>query len=139
MRTQLLLDLGSDSKAVAVHFCEASEIDSIIDALSAKNIAVFSIDGSLINGIGDLYRAFAIALKMPNDWYGPEEYAPNADAFHEYLDDVHEWVPASGHVVVIRHAERLWREQARVAGFLTEMWQFSVNARGANNHLVFAW
>jgi hypothetical protein len=30
---------------------------------------------------------------MPKRWYGDEEYAPNVDAFLEYLDDVHEWVP----------------------------------------------
>ena len=35
--------------------------------------------------------------------------APNVDAFLEYLDDVVEWVPAKGHVVLIRHSEQLWR------------------------------
>jgi hypothetical protein len=33
----------------------------------------------------DLFKAFSIALKMPKGWYGDEEYAPNANAFLEYL------------------------------------------------------
>jgi hypothetical protein len=136
--SQLLLDL-SYGKSVSVHFCEGNEIDGIAGELAAKDIAVCPIDGDRINCREDLYREFAVALRMPKGWYGPEEFAPNADAFNEYLDDVHEWVPANGHVVVIHRSERLWREQPRLAGFLVEIWQFSVNARGANNHLVFAW
>jgi hypothetical protein len=137
--TQLLLDLSTNAASVCVHFCELTEIDSITEELAAKNIALFRIEGDRISSSEGLYREFAIALKMPKGWYGPEEYAPNANAFQEYLDDVHDWVPADGHVVVIRDAERLWREQARLAGLLVELWQFSVHARGAKNHLVFAW
>jgi hypothetical protein len=33
---------------------------------------------------------------MPKGWYGDEEYDPNANAFLEYLDDVHKRVSAKG-------------------------------------------
>jgi hypothetical protein len=66
----------------------------------------------------EVFRAFALALKMPKGCYGDEEYAPNANAFLEYLDDVHEWVPAKGHVVVMRGAEQIWKVNARLAGLL---------------------
>ena len=76
---------------------------------------------------------------MPKGWYGDEEYAPNANAFLEYLDDVHEWVPAKGHVVVVRGAEQFWKVNARLAGMLVEWWQFATGPRNADIHLVFVW
>jgi len=138
MKTQLFFDLTAEASAT-VHFREVEEIDSIASELSAQDVALFSIDGAAIRTREDLFRAFAVALKMPTGWYGDEEYAPNADAFLEYLDDVHEWVPARGHVVVVRGAEQLWRNQARLAGMLVEWWQFATGLRKANIHLVFVW
>jgi hypothetical protein len=103
----------------------------------------FEIDGSLIHSTEELFRAFATAFKKPKGWYNSdghsEEYAPNANAFLEYLDDVHEWVPAKGHVVLLRNAEHLWRQNARLAGMLVEWWQFATGPRECDIHLVFVW
>jgi len=57
----------------------------------------------------------------------------------EYLDDVVEWIPAKGHIVLIRHAEQLWRGAARLAGELVEWWQFSISGHQGTVHLVFVW
>jgi hypothetical protein len=70
-------------------------------------------------------------LKKPEGWYGHEQFAPNAGAFLEYLDDVVEWVPASGHVVLVRCSEQFWRTNTRLAGKLKELWQFATIARHA--------
>ena len=84
-------------------------------------------------------RSFAIALRMPKGWYGDEEYAGNVDAFLEYLDDVVEWIPAKGHVVLIRHSEQFWCAVPRLAGELVEWWQFSFAGHQGTVHLVFVW
>jgi hypothetical protein len=78
-------------------------------------------------------------LKTPKGWYDDEEFAPNTEAFLEYLDDVVEWVPAKGHVVLIRNSVQLWCDGARLAGLLTELWQFATVSRHATIHLVFVW
>jgi len=66
--------------------------------------------GAAVNSLQELLTAVAIAFKKPEEWYGDEEYAPNANAFLEYLDDVAEWVPAKVQVVLVREATALWRE-----------------------------
>ena len=77
---------------------------------------------------------------MPKGWYGDEEYAPNANAFLEYLDDVHEWVPAKRHIVAIQRSEQFWKSCTRLAGELVELWQCA-NGPGRNSdiHLIFVW
>jgi len=139
MTTQLFFDLMADPSNVPIHFCEAKEIDDIESQLREKDVAVIRIDGSSIRDRNDLYRAFALALRKPKGWYGDEEYAPNADAFLEYLDDAREWIPAAGRIVVITDSEKFWRDQSRLAGFLVEMWQFAMHRRDAKLHLIFAW
>ena len=138
METQLLLDLA-DPRHMSIHFCEPAEVEETVPELREQNIAVMEIDGSCITSREDMFKAFAIALRMPKGWYGDEEYAPNVDAFLEYLDDVVEWVPAEGHVVLIRHSEQLWRAASRVAGELVEWWQFSISGHQGTVHLVFVW
>jgi hypothetical protein len=86
-----------------------------------------------------LFKAFATALRKPKDWYGGEEYPSNVNAFLEYLDDVLDWVPAKGHVVFVRGSEQLWRTRARLAGELTEWWQFATVTNQATVHLAFVW
>jgi len=97
-------------------------------------VALYEIDGAALRTREDLFKAFAIALKMPQGWYGNEEYAPNADAFLEYLGDVQQWAPAKGHIVLVRAAEKFWQNNARLAGKLVEWWQFATDI-----HLVFVW
>lgn len=139
MKTQLFFDLTAKAKGVGVHFCESRELDGIMPELAEHDIALFDFDSSPVRSRDDLFKAFAIALKMPKGWYGNEEFAPNADAFLEYLDDVHEWVPAKGHVVALRGAEQFWKMNARLAGMLVEWWQFATGRRDADIHLVFVW
>ena len=139
METQLFFNLTAKANRCAVHFCEPGDMAIVAPGLSAKGIAVFEVDSASICTQEDLFKAFALALKMPKGWYGDEEYAPNANAFLEYLDDVHEWVPAKGHVVVVRGAEQLWRLNARLAGTLVEWWQAATLSRNADIHLVFVW
>ena len=120
MRTQLFFDLTADPRRISIHFRDSAEVEETVPELRNQNIAVMEIDGSTISTREDLFRAFSIALQKPKGWYGDEEYAHNVDAFLEYLGDVVDWVPAKGHVVVIRHSEKLWRAAAPLAGDLVE-------------------
>jgi hypothetical protein len=92
-----------------------------------------------LSSLEELFKAFAVALKKPKGWYGDEDYPTNINAFLEYLDDVVEWIPAKGHVVLIHGSEGLWRTGARLAGLLTELWQFATISRHASIRLVFEW
>ena len=139
MKTQLFFDLTAGPHRPSVHFREPKEVAEIAEELRRENIAIFELDSASISSSEDLFKAFAMALKKPDGWYGDEEYAPNANAFLEYLDDVHDWVPAKGHVVVVRAAEQFWKVNARLAGMLVEWWQFATGPRNANIHLVFVW
>lgn len=139
MQTQLFFDLTAKAHQIMVHFCEPEELVKVHSVLLEKGVALFEIDGGAISTQEDLFKAFAIALKKPAGWYGDEEYAPNANAFHEYLDDVHEWVPAQGHVAVVHGAEKLWKLNPRLAGELVEWWLFATGPRGSDIHLVFVW
>jgi hypothetical protein len=69
-------------------------------------VTVFEIDGAAISSREALFKVFATVLRKPDGWYRDEEYAPNADAFLEYLYDIAEWVPAKGRVVLIRNVEQ---------------------------------
>jgi hypothetical protein len=120
-------------------FRESKEVEEIIEDLRSENIAVFEIDGAALSSQEDLFKAFAIVLKKPHGWYGDEEYPKNVNAFLEYLDDVLDWVPAKGHVVLVRSSEQLWRTNARLAGELTEWWQFATVTNQATVHLAFIW
>ena len=141
MKTQLFCDLTTAGKPYhpIVHFCEATKVDEVRNDLAAAEVAIFEIDGSTLHSVEDVFKAFAIALRMPKGWYGEEDYAPNGNAFLEYLDDVVEWVPAKGHVALVRGATDFWRNQPRVAGILTELWQFANGYRDATINLVFVW
>jgi hypothetical protein len=139
MKTQLFFDLTAEAGRPSVHFRETEEVETITDELLKHDVAVFEVDGAAILSREDLFRAFAIALRKPKGWYGDEEFAPNADAFLEHLDDVPEWVPAKGHVVLVRGSEQWWRTGARLAGMLTEWWQFATLGRKARIHLLFVW
>jgi hypothetical protein len=128
-----------------IHFCETTDISTLGMRFPAwwRDIAVFDLDGASIHSTDELFKAFASALRKPKGWYDSEnyseEYAPNANAFLEYLDDVHEWVPATGHVVLLKNAEQFWRNNARLAGMLIEWWQFATGPRESDIHLVFVW
>jgi hypothetical protein len=139
MKTQLFFDLAGETRHPKVHFRESKEVDEILEELKKANIAIFEIDGARLSSRDDLFKTFAIGLRKPNGWYGGEEYPTNVNAFLEYLDDVLDWVPAKGHVVLIRNAEQLWRTGARLAGDLTEWWQFATVTNQATVHLVFVW
>ena len=137
MPTQLFFDLTTS--AVPVHFCERHEFETIEAELAENQVAVMPIDGTSLRCRDDLFRAFAVAFRKPKGWYGEEEYAPNADAFLEYVDDVEQWVPAKGRVAIISNAEQFWREQPRIAALLVELWQFATIGRSAKTHLLFVW
>ncbi len=139
MKTQLFFDLTAQVPGASVYFRESREVEETTEELREHDIAVLEIDGAALSSTEDLFKAFAVALRKPKGWYGDEDYATNANAFLEYLDDVVEWIPAKGHVVLIRNSEQLWRGGARVAGLLTELWQFSSVARHAAIHLIFVW
>jgi len=138
MRTQLFFDLVGETRHISVHFCEPHQMNEVRNDLLGCDIALFEIVGTQLSSQEAVFKAFAIALKMPAGWYGDEEYATNVNAFLEYLDDVVEWVPAKGHVVVIRDSEQFWRAEPRLAGDLVEWWQLATY-RQATIHLVFVW
>jgi hypothetical protein len=139
MKTRLFLDLTAEPRHISIHFCKSKEVEETLEELHKQNIVVFEIDGASLSSREDIFKAFAIALRKPKGWYGDEEYATNVDAFLEYLDDVVEWVPAKGHVALIRHSERLWHAKPQLAGELVEWWQFAGIGHQAAIHLVFEW
>jgi len=139
MKTQLFFDLTAQIPGPSIYFYELKDVEGAREELREHNIAVLEIDGTALSSIDEMFKAFAIALKKPKGWYGDEDYPTNSNVFLEYLDDVVEWVPAKGHVVLIHGSERLWRTDARVAGHLTELWQFATISRRATVKLVFEW
>jgi barstar (barnase inhibitor) len=140
MELQLSFDLLADAtKRPSIHFRDSDQVSQAVAEISAQNVALFDIDGNAVHSMPDLFREFAIAFRKPKGWYGEEDFAPNANAFLEYLDDVLQWVPADHHIVVIRRASSLWRNHPEIAGKLVELWQFATIPRAANIHLVFAW
>lgn len=139
MKTQLYFELAGKTNHPRIHFRESKEIEQIMEDLRREDIAVFEIEGAVLSSHEGLFKAFAKVLRKPKDWYGGEEYPSNVNAFLEYLDDVLDWVPAKGHVVLVRGSEQLWRTHARLAGELTEWWQFATVTNQATVHLVFVW
>jgi hypothetical protein len=139
MKTQLYFYLAGKTDHPKIHFRESKEVEEIMEDLRPESIAVFEIDGAALSSQEDLFKAFAVVLRKPKGWYGDEEYPNNVNAFLEYLDDVLDWVPAKGHVVLLRRSEQLWRTHARLAGALTEWWQFATVTNHATVHLVFVW
>jgi hypothetical protein len=139
MKTQLFFDLTATVPHPSVYFRESDEVEGTVEELRKHDVAVLEIDGAALSSIEDLFKAFAIALRKPKGWYGGEDHATNQNAFLEYLDDVVEWVPAKGHVILIRGSEQLWRTVPRLAGVLTELWQCATVTRQAAIHLIFVW
>ena len=139
MATDLFSRLIRPSHGPSIFFRPSAELDVITRQLREQNIAIFEVNGSAISSELDLYKAFAKALMMPQGWYGQEEYAPNADAFLEYLGDVAEWVPAKAHVVLVRQSDQLWRTNPQVAGLLTELCEDAALDRESSVRLVFVW
>ncbi len=139
MNTQLLYDLTGDAKGFSVRFCEKADIESIRNELDSKGVSVLEVDGLEVNSIDDLFRVVAIAFRTPKNWYGDEEFAPNANAFLEYIDDVVEWIRATGYVLAVKNAEVFWQRHPRIAAELVELWQCATNHRKAKPHLLFVW
>jgi hypothetical protein len=139
MKTQLFFDLTAQVPRGSVYFCESAEIGEAMEELRQHDIAVLEIDGTALSSEEDLFKAFAVALRKPKGWYGDEDYATNINAFYEYLDDVVEWLPAKGHVALIHGSEQFWRTNPRLAGLLTELWQFATMNRHAAIRLIFEW
>ena len=88
MKTDLFFRLTEATPCPSVFFRESAEVEGTVQELRQANVAVFEIDGGALSSEEELFRAFATALRMPKGWYGDEEYACNANAFLEYLDDV---------------------------------------------------
>jgi len=140
VKNRLFFDLtAKPPHRISIHFCESSELEEALEDLRHHNIAVLEVDGATLSSQEDVFKALAIALRKPKGWYGDEEYAPNMNAFLEYLDDVVEWIPAKGHVVIMRHSDQFWSNAARLAGELVEWWQFSITGHQGTFHLVFLW
>lgn len=138
MSPRLFFNVLSRTIERPIQFAERAELDEIRASLEAKEVVLIEIDASRIGSREDLFKLFAIALKMPKGFYGPEAYAPNSDAFLEYLDDVENWIPGR-RIIVLSGAETFWKDQARLAGFLCELWLFSVLQRDSKSHLLFVW
>jgi hypothetical protein len=75
-------------------------------------------------------------MHFPVGYYGDEEYATNANAYLEYFDDVAEWIPAKGYVLIVRNARKFWANAPETAGLLVELVQFA-KRRGSLVRLVF--
>lgn len=105
------------------------------DELARVGTAVVEVDGSVVDGKDALMGALAEALSFPG------YFGRNWDALEECLRGLDP--PASrGYAVVIRAAERLWREHPEISGKLVETWLSSAEhwaRRDLPFHLVFEW
>ena len=96
---------------------------------------VREVDASHLHKKEELLSAVAGALEFPGYFGG------NWDALDECLRDL-SWLPAPGYALVVRDAEHLWRDHARLAGGLVEAWLGAAEgwtARETPFHLVFVW
>lgn len=95
-----------------------------------------AIDGSAVHGRDSLMDALKDALELPGYFGG------NWDALDEVLRDPGALGTGEQHLLVVRDAERVWREHPRLAGKLVEAWLFAAPSwidRGVPFHLVFEW
>ena len=116
----------------AVHFGDA-ELLAAIRRLAVLHI--FEIR-SAIASAEELFEAMAHAMELP-DYFGR-----NWDALHDALKDLAPDPGQRGFVLVIHNAEALWRDAARVAGELVEVWLDAAawwHDDGVPFHLVFVW
>ena len=121
-----------------VFFRGLSEVEVETSKLTEQGWAVLRMNGSEWASVRDVHRDFATAMQVPKGYYRADEvFAPNANAFLEYLDDVAEWLPAKGHLYVVDGATSLLRAAPAIAGYLAELVQFSHLDRASDAKLVF--
>jgi hypothetical protein len=130
------LSLNIRTGKTRIFFRQPEEVGQAVQTLRAASVEVMRIDGSKLKTETDVFRECAVAFRMPKGYYGDEEFAPNANAFAEYLDDVADWAPASGHVLLIQNANELWRDQPSLAGLFVE-WILFAEKRGSDIRVVF--
>jgi hypothetical protein len=116
----------------SLHFVEAGEEKSAVDALKNGPLRLGEIDGRSVLDETDLLAAIAQALALPRYFSG------SFNALVDCLRD--EGVSPRGFVLVVRDASSLWRRAPVVAGSLVEAWLDGVaGRRSAPLHLVFVW
>ncbi len=118
-----------------VHFVHEGQIREVRPAIESVDTFYIEGDAAEVSSKESLLDLLADILKFP------EYFGCNWDALEECLRDM-EWLPAKGYVVVLHSAEKLWRENAQLAGALVESWLFCAEEwgrAGISFHLVFVW
>lgn len=118
--------------AEAIHFLSSEEFGKL--DRNRRGLTIREID-SPIRSQTELFAALAKALRFP-DYFGS-----NWDAVDECFRDL-KADAGDGIVLVLRHADTLFRSDPRSAGSLIEAWLHSADEWRAMNvgfHLVFVW
>lgn len=94
---------------------------------------IFSIDATRIHAKKDLLSAVAREFRFPSYFGG------NWDALDECLRDL-SWLEKKASILLVRHADALWRNHAFQAGKLCEIWLSAAEEWARENvpfHLIF--
>lgn len=114
-----------------VHFWSAADASRARETLNTHlSMLEVEIDSSkpLVVAVGKAFHA-------------PDYFGENWDSLDECLRDL-EWLPASGYVLFVTRASKLWADDARSGGRLVESWLMAAEdwaRRGVSFHLVFVW
>lgn len=122
----------------SVHFVGADRFDAAAaeELISLHGGVLASVDSRQVADERTLLRSVGQALRFP-DYYGV-----NRDALEECLKDLESWLPAKSYVLVVEHAERLWKTHPRPASVLLQIWLACAqewSREGVPFHLVFVW
>jgi len=105
------------------------------DEFRSDGFVIFEIDCSAISTKEQLLGAVATEMQFPAYFGG------NWDALEECLRDM-TWLPANGYLLILRSAEQLWRQNARLAAGMVTSWHVSAEQwshRRIPFHLIFVW
>ena len=127
---------GIDRGRDRIFFRREIEVTATLPLLTKAGFQVLELDGSEIRNVEDLFRLSATAMQYPDGFYGNEKYAPNENAYLKYFEDVAEWIPAIGHVMLVQNGRRFWANAPDVAGSLVEIVQ-AAHSAGSSVRLVF--
>jgi hypothetical protein len=122
----------TEASVRCLHFVEAGEETSAVDALRSSPMRVGEVDGREAIGEADLLAAIATALALPRHYRG---------SFNALVDGLRDdSVSPAGVLLIVRDASVVWRRVPVACGMLVEVWLDAAASRASSPmHLVFVW
>lgn len=105
--------LAPSKQCVHIASLSPSVLEAMKKALTKKGFKIAELNGATMAGDAALFTALGQAFHFP-DYFGK-----NWDALDELLRDM-EWLPASGYVIIVAHADTLWKKAPGVLTRLVE-------------------